>query len=147
MLAAGDKDAAALHGPSVQTLSGEGLAALRAQRLEAVRDRLASARGSRYGTARRRWQEHPRLTGAELAAEVEAHPPFGRFQLVAEPLIRAGLATAAVPRPTPIAWTRADLDAEAQLGARALRRAGLATRGRSSDCLDGGLVTPGTLAV
>lgn len=87
------------------------------------------------------------LTGAELADEVERHPPFGRLQLEPEPLIRAGLSTAAVPRPTPIAWTRADLDLDAQLGARALHRTGLGVRGRSSDCLEGGLVTPGTLAV
>jgi len=87
------------------------------------------------------------FTGAELADEVEQHPPFGRLQLQPAPLLRAGLTTAAVPRPTPIAWTRADLELDARLGARVLERAGLAARGRSSDCLDGGVVTPGTLAV
>jgi len=147
MLAAGDKDAAALHGPNVQALSAEDLSALRAQRRDALLARLAATPDSRYGRGPHRLEALPPLSGADFAAEVEAHPPFGRIRLVPDPLIRAGLATAAVPRPTPIAWTRADLDAEAQLGARALRRAGLATRGRSSDCLDGGLVTPGTLAV
>jgi phenylacetate-CoA ligase len=118
-----------------------------AEALAALLDRLAGAPQSRYGAGRRELAEYAPLSGAELADEVEAHPPFGRFQLHPEPLIRAGLASAAVPRPTPIAWTRADLDAEAQLGARALRRAGLTARGRSSDCLEGGLVTPGTLAI
>lgn len=93
------------------------------------------------------WDAVPVLTGAAFAAEVAAHPPFGRYGVVAEDLIRTGLATAALPTPTPIAWTRADLDREAALGARCLRRAGLPPRGRSSDTLDGGLVAPGTLAV
>lgn len=124
MLAAGDKDA------TVALLA---------------RVRTAGAR-SRYRAADTLTDVAP-LTGAALADEVERHPPFGRFQLEPEPLIRAALATAAVPRPTPIAWTRADLDREAALGARALRRVGLGPRGRSSDCLAGGLVTPGTLAV
>jgi len=89
----------------------------------------------------------PILSGAAFAEAVEAQPPFGRFALAAEDLIRAGLATAAVPRPTPIAWSRADLDREAALGARLLARAGLRARSRTSDTLDGGLVAPGTLAV
>lgn len=101
----------------------------------------------RAGQTPPQWSRVPLLRGAELAAEVEAHPPFGRFGVAADDLIRAGLATAALPRPTPIAWTRADLDREAALGARCLRRAGLGPRGRSSDTLDGGLVAPGTLAV
>ncbi len=107
--------------------------------------RVREATGSRY-QANALGEVAP-LTGAELADEVEQHPPFGRLQLEPAPLIRAGLTTAAVPRPTPIAWTRADLDLDAQLGARAFARAGLGARGRSSDCLDGGLVTPGTLAI
>jgi phenylacetate-CoA ligase len=147
MLAAGDKDATARHGDSVQALSADALRALRAQRLDALLARLAAAPDSRYGGAAHHIGAHRPLTGADFAAEVEAHPPFGRFRLCRDPLIRAGLATAGVPRPTPIAWTRADLDGEAQLGARALRRGGLAPRTRSSDCLDGGLVAPGTLAV
>jgi phenylacetate-CoA ligase len=118
-----------------------------ARGLAALLERLAGAPHSYYGAGRGALAAYPPLSGADVAAEVEAHPPFGRFQLHPEPLIRAGLATAALPRPTPTAWTRADLDAEAQLGARALRRAGLVARGRSSDCLEGGLVTPGTLAV
>ncbi|MFN8641746.1 MAG: hypothetical protein U0802_08855 [Candidatus Binatia bacterium] len=93
------------------------------------------------------WDRVPVLSGAAFAAEVAAHPPFGRYGVVADDLIRAGLATAALPQPTPIAWTRADLDREAALGARCLRRAGLGPRGRSADTLDGGLVAPGTLAV
>lgn len=101
----------------------------------------------RAGTPPPQWARQPVLSGAELAAEVEAHPPFGRFGVVAEDLIRAGLATAGLPRPTPIAWTRADLDREAALGAAMLRRAGLGPRARTSDTLDGGLVAPGTLAV
>ena len=87
------------------------------------------------------------LTPEAFATEVETHPPFGRYQQTPDPFIRAGLATAGLPRPTPIAWTRADLDAEAQLGARCLQRAGLAARVRTSDCLEGGLVAPGTLAI
>jgi phenylacetate-CoA ligase len=118
-----------------------------AEALAALLDRLAAAPRSRYGAGRGELAAYAPLSGGDFAAEVETHPPFGRFQLQPEPLIRAGLASAAVPRPTPIAWTRADLDAEAQLGARALRRTGLAGRGRSSDCLEGGLVTPGTLAI
>lgn len=147
MLAARNKDAAALHEPALQALAADELAALRAERLAALLDRVRNASASRYSGAGGTLSAHPLLSGADLAAEAEAHPPFGRVQLRLETLIRAGLATAAVPRPTPIAWTRADLDAEAQLGARALRRAGLAARRRSSDCLDGGLVTPGTLAI
>src|SRR5262249_20471068 len=94
-----------------------------------------------------RLSDLPLLNGRAFAAEVEAHPPFGRLQAKREALIRAGLTTAAVPRPVPIAWSRADLDREAALGARALWRAGLRARTRTSDCLDGGLVTPGTLAI
>jgi phenylacetate-coenzyme A ligase PaaK-like adenylate-forming protein len=101
----------------------------------------------RAGAVPPEWSCVPVLAGADLAAEVEAHPPFGRFGVAADDLIRAALATAAVSRPTPIAWSRADLDREAALGARMLRRAGLAPRGRSSDTLEGGLVAPGTLAV
>jgi phenylacetate-CoA ligase len=147
MLAAGNKDAAALHGPALQRLPAAELAALCAERLAALLDRVRSAPGCCYAGAAGTLATHPPFSGAAFAAEVEAHPPFGRLQLVPERLIRAGLATAAVPRPTPIAWTRADLDVEAHLGARVLRRAGLAPRARSSDCLDGGLVTPGTLAI
>lgn len=110
-------------------------------------ERLAQAPHSRYGARRAALGDYPVLSGDDLAAEVEAHPPFGRLQLAPQALIRAGLATAALPRPTPIAWTRADLDAEAELGARMLRRAGLAARARTSDCLEGGLITPGTLAI
>lgn len=101
----------------------------------------------RAGTPPPEWRRVPVLDGAAFAAEVDAHPPFGRYGVAADDLIRAALATAALPRPTPIAWSRADLDREAALGARMLRRAGLAPRGRSSDTLDGGLVAPGTLAV
>src|SRR5262245_56637631 len=99
----------------------------------------------RAGAVPPEWSSLPVLSGADVAAEVEAHPPFGRYGVVADDLIRAGLATAALPTPT--AWSRADLDREAALGARMLRRAGLAPRGRSADTLDGGLVAPGTLAV
>jgi phenylacetate-CoA ligase len=145
MLAAANKNAGALHDLAVQALSPTALAERREALLSALRARIGHAgfyaRRADVFTAQRV------MTGADFAVEVEAHPPFGRFQLEPAPLIRAGLATAGVPRPTPIAWTRADLDAEAQLGARALRRAGLGPRGRSSDCLDGGLVTPGTLAI
>jgi hypothetical protein len=101
----------------------------------------------RAGATPSQWSRVPLLRGSDVAAEVEAHPPFGRYGVIADHLIRAGLATAALPRPTPIAWSRADLDREAALGARMLRRAGLASRGRSSDTLEGGLVAPGTLAV
>jgi phenylacetate-CoA ligase len=149
MLAAADKDAAELYEPAVQALAREALASLRTQRLAALLERAAEAT-SRYATAGAAstvLTAFPPLTGGELAAEVDAHPPFGRFQLRRESFIRAGLATAALPWPTPTAWTRADLDAEARWGARALRRAGLERRMRSSDCLDGGLVTPGTLAI
>jgi phenylacetate-CoA ligase len=149
MLAAADKDAAALYEPAVQALAGNALAALRSQRLAALLERIGGST-SRYataGAAPTALTGFAPLSGAELAAEVDAHPPFGRLQLQREPFIRAGLATAALPRPAPIAWTRADLDAEARWGARALRRVGLDRRMRSSDCLDGGLVTPGTLAI
>lgn len=101
----------------------------------------------RAGETPPQWDGLPVLSGAAFSAEVEAHPPFGRFGVAAEDLIRAGLATAGLPRPTPVAWTRADLDREAALGAAMLRRAGLGRRSRTSDTLDGGLVTPGTLAV
>jgi phenylacetate-CoA ligase len=121
-------------------MPAERLAALRDERLGALRARVATK--SVHGG-----HETDTLSGADFTAEVEAHPPFGRFQLAAAPFIRAGLASAGLPRPTPTAWTRADLDSEAQLGARALCRAGLAPRARSSDCLEGGLVVPGTLAI
>lgn len=147
MLAVRNKDAASLHGPAVQTLASDVLATLRAERVAALLARARAARASRYTGVGENLERAPILTAAELADEVDAHPPFGRLQLEAEPLIRAALATAALPRPTPIAWTRADLDAEALLGARALRRAGLEPHGRSSDTLDGGLIAPGTLAI
>lgn len=111
------------------------------------KDAAALLARRRAGATPPQWDQLPVLSGADFTAEVEAHPPFGRFGVAAEDLIRAGLATAGLPRPTPIAWTRADLDREAALGAAMLRRAGLAPRGRSSDTLDGGLVAPGTLAV
>jgi phenylacetate-CoA ligase len=130
-----------LYDPAVQSMRADRLAAQREERLAALRAAVRAAPSSAHGNAR------GPLRAADFAAEVEAHPPFGRFQLRAAPFIRAGLAIAGLPRPTPTAWTRADLDAEAQLGARALRRAGLAARARSSDCLEGGLITPGTLAI
>jgi phenylacetate-CoA ligase len=146
MLASRNSPAAALYEPQIQALSAGQLSALRDQRLDSLLGRLRAAAQSRYGRVAR-LADCAILSRADLAAEVETHPPFGRFQLVAEPLIRAGLASAGLPRPTPIAWTRADLDAEAQLGARALQRAGLVARARSSDCLDGGVAAPGTLAI
>lgn|SRR5262245_52836767 len=117
-----------------------------ASQLTGLLSRVHRAKHSRYSGVTQ-LADCPILSAADFAAEVEAHPPFGRFQLDPEPFIRAGLASAGLPRPTPIAWTRADLDSEAELGARALRRAGLAARARSSDCLEGGLVAPGTLAI
>jgi phenylacetate-CoA ligase len=93
------------------------------------------------------WDSVPILSGNELAAEIDAHPPFGRLQVRSERLLRAGLATAAVPRPVPMCWSVTDLENDARLGARSFWRAGLRPRGRTSDCLDGGLVTPGTLAI
>lgn len=146
MLAAPNKNATVLYDHSVQGLAPEALAERRAASLRALLDRARAGRSGFYATEQR-FEARPALSGADFAAEVEAHPPFGRFQLEPAPFIRAGLATAGLPHPTPIAWTRADLDAEAQLGARALRRAGIAPRTRTSDCLDGGLVTPGTLAI
>jgi len=147
MLAARNKDAPPLYDPALQALSPDALAALRTERLAALLARARAATASCYAGIGGTLAGVPILTAADLADEVDAHPPFGRFQLDAAPLIRAALAAGALPRPTPIAWTRADLDAEARLGARALRRSGLAARGRSSDTLDGGLVAPGTLAI
>jgi phenylacetate-CoA ligase len=145
MLASHDK---ALHDRAIQTLSAESLVVLAERSVAAVMERLA---GTVYAERRRRATDElaalPVMSGEELAAEVIEHPPFGRLRIENDDLIRAGLATAAVPQPTPTAWSRSDLDEEAVLGARALWRAGLRPRGRSSDCLDGGLVTPGTLAV
>jgi phenylacetate-CoA ligase len=123
-------------------MPAERLAALRDERLGSVSARARASTGSAYAG-----RVGAALNGADFTAEVEAHPPFGRFQLETAPFIRAGLASAGLPRPTPTAWTRADLDREAQLGARALYRAGLVPRARSSDCLEGGLVVPGTLAI
>jgi phenylacetate-CoA ligase len=147
MLAPRNKDERALFDPALQALPAAALAALRAERLSALLTRAGAAIASRYRDLGDVLDALPILTAADLAAEVDAHPPFGRMQLDAAPFIRAALAAGALPRPTPIAWTRADLDAEALLGARALRRSGLGARGRSSDTLDGGLVAPGTLAV
>jgi len=147
MLATRNKDAPALYEPSLQALTPAALAALRAERLAALLTRARAATAARYAVVGDALAALPILSAADLADEVDAHPPFGRFQLEPAPLIRAALAAGALPRPTPIAWTRADLDAEARLGARALRRSGLAARGRSSDTLDGGLVAPGTLAI
>ncbi len=146
MLAAPNKNATALYDQSVQGLAPEILAERRAAGLRALVDRVRAARGG-YHATEQPFEVRPALSGADFATEVQAHPPFGRFQLEPTAFIRAGLATAGVPRPTPIAWTRADLDAEARLGARALRRAGVAPRTRTSDCFEGGLVTPGTLAI
>jgi len=93
------------------------------------------------------WDDIVILTGVDLAKEIGDHLPFGRLRLRDEPLLRAALATAAVPHPLPMCWSAADLEREAQLGARAFARAGLRARDRTSDCLEGGLVTPGTLAI
>jgi phenylacetate-CoA ligase len=148
MLAGSGKAGIALFDPSVQAPSPERMRELRAASVERLLARARAAARSRWhDTAAAGLAAFPVLDGAALADEVDAHPPFGRFDLDGEPLIRAGLATAAVPRPVPIAWTRADLDREAALGARAFARAGLGPRSRTSDTLDGGLVTPGTLAV
>jgi hypothetical protein len=88
------------------------------------------------------------LRGADFAAEVEAHPPFGRYGVLADDLIRG--------RPRHRRGAAADADRVVARRPRSrggARRAaccaarGLAPRGRSSDTLDGGLVAPGTLAV
>src|SRR5215813_7156982 len=129
MLAARNKDAPPLYDPALQALSPDALAALRTERLAALLARARAATASCYAGIGGTLAGVPILTAADLADEVDAHPPFGRFQLDAAPLIRAALA------------------ADARLGARALRRSGLAARGRSSDTLDGGLVAPGTLAI
>ena len=145
MLASHDK---ALHDPAIQTLSAESLVVLSERSMAAVIERLA---GTIYAERRRGSADElavlPVMSGEEFATEVVEHPPFGRLRIEGDDLIRAGLATAGVPQPTPIAWSRTDLDDEAVLGARALWRAGLRPRGRGSDCLDGGLIAPGTLAV
>ncbi len=139
MLATGSKEAATRVDPAALLPSAAALDASRRARLTALLERLATPAAP--------LDSLPILTGANLAAAVASHPPFGPWQVRQSALIRAGLATAAVPQPVPIAWSRDDLDDEAQLGARALWRAGLRPRGRSSDCLEGGLVTPGTLAI
>jgi phenylacetate-CoA ligase len=130
-------------GSGKEEVAGDDVRVLLAERLAAGR-RRDGLYGSCPGGALASW---PILTGEAFAAEVEAHPPFGRIRLDDEPLLRAGLVTTAVPRPVPIAWSRADLGREAALGARFLRGAGLRARSRTSDTLGGGLVTPGTLAV
>jgi phenylacetate-CoA ligase len=148
MLAGSGKAEIALYDRDVQALSAEGLRALRAAGVERLLARVRAAGNLRWPRpAPSRLEAFPILSSEDFAAEVEAHPPFGRFAVGGEALIRAGLATAGLPRPVPIAWSRADLDREAALGARALARAGLRARSRTSDTLDGGLVSPGTLAV
>lgn len=129
-------------GSSKEEARDDDVRALLAERLAAAR-----RRGGFYGSCPDgELASWPILTGEAFAAEIAAHPPFGRIRLDDEPLLRAGLATVAVPHPVPIAWSRADLEREADLGARFLRRTGLRARSRTSDTLDGGLVTPGTLA-
>jgi phenylacetate-CoA ligase len=145
MLAASEDRARALYDADVQSRPQERLDTERARAWGDLLQRVRSA-PTLYAAAGAP-REMSLVNGTALAAEIEAHPPFGRLQAVPEALIRAGLATASVPRPIPIAWTRADLDREASLGARAFWRAGLRPRGRTSDTLDGGLVTPGTLAI
>jgi phenylacetate-CoA ligase len=147
MLAEGGKEDGELR-DRVQTLSAQ---EIERRRRDAVTAVLASLRGGATCYGERLGPGDglaalPIFTGAELATESETHPPFGRLQVRREPLIRTGLTTAAVPRPTAVAWSRADLDCEALLGARALARAGAGPRSRISDCLEGGLVSPGTLA-
>lgn len=115
--------------------------------LTAINGAPASCYAAQPGFPFHAWEDVPILSGADLAAEIGAHPPFGRLRLRDEPLLRAALATAGVPHPLPMCWSATDLEREAQLGARALARAGLRARGRTSDCLEGGLVTPGTLAI
>lgn len=127
------------------------LASTRATSIRALLDAINQATSSCYATRAgfpfRTWEDVPILSGADLATEIGDHPPFGRLRLRSEPLLRAALATASLPHPVPMCWSTADLEAEAQLGARVLWRAGLRARGRTSDCLEGGLVTPGTLAI
>src|SRR4029450_13510658 len=106
-----------------------------ASQLTALLTRVHRAQHSRYSGITQ-LADCPILSGADFAAQPEAHPPFGRFQLDPEPFIRAGLASAGLPRPTPIAWTRADLDSEAELGARALRGARLPPRARRPECVE-----------
>jgi len=160
MFPSSGKPAPAFFDAPMQTLAPDALATRRAQ---AVARLLRQFRGAGDSFYRDRWAaEAPSArdrapgeslhavgitTGDDLAAEVAAHPPFGRLHNGAGQPIRTGLALAAVPRPMPIYWTRADLDAEAAWGARALWRAGVRPRRRTSDCLEGGLVTPGTLAI
>jgi phenylacetate-CoA ligase len=148
MLAGCGKVEIALFDPDVQALSPERLRDLRAAGVARLLAKVRAAANVRQrAAAPSGLGSFPLLGGVEFAEEVEQHPPFGRFALSSDTLIRAGLATAAVPRPVPIAWSRADLDREAALGARAFARAGLGPRSRTSDTLDGGLVSPGTLAV
>lgn len=130
----------------MSTESGKN-AARRNALLAAVNGAAASFYSTLPGFPFRTWADVPVLAGTVLADEIQSHPPFGRLQIGSERLMRAGLATAAVPHPVPMCWSVTDLETEAQLGARALTRAGLCARGRTTDCLEGGVVTPGTLAI
>src|SRR4029450_4751242 len=103
MLAERDKDVAALYDPARQTLSPAALTELRMTLVGQLLQRACAARPTRYARSAATIETLPVLTGAELADEVEAHPPFGRLQLAPGALIRAGLADAGLPRPTPIA--------------------------------------------
>lgn len=144
------KAAAPFYAPEIQLASRAALAAMRDKALGALLAEIRCHGDSFYAPrngAASRLAELPLLSPADLCGEITSHPPFGRLRLRPEPPIRAGLATACLPRPAPIFWSQRDLDFEAQLGARVLWRAGLRPRGRTSDCLDGGLVTPGTLAI
>src|SRR5215813_11910757 len=91
MLAARNKDAPPLYDPALQALSPDALAALRTERLAALLARARAATASCYAGIGGTLTGVPILTAADLADEVDAHPPFGRLQLDAAPLIRAAL--------------------------------------------------------
>src|SRR5262245_49856815 len=107
MLAGSGKTEIALYDREAQALSGEGLDALGAKGAERLIARVRAGKNLRWPTpAPSRLDAFPILSGEDFAAEAEAYPPFGRIAIGDEALIRAGLVTAGVPRPVPIAWSR-----------------------------------------
>lgn len=81
----------------------------------------------------------------ELAADEQAHPPYGSWR-AARSFVRVGVPA----RPSALemlVFTADDLAAESRVGALALSAAGLAPGGRATNAFAGGLMTPGSLVV
>src|SRR5690606_5778787 len=80
-----------------------------------------------------------------LAADEQAHPPYGTWRAASE-FVRAGLPVRTSP-PEMVVFTAAALELQSRVRALALSIVRLAPGGRETNTLPGGLATPGALVV